>query len=109
MPLFRFHRGTLSESLKTTFHATDKQDLFNKIKSFNKITNKPKTPEDSMCITSSICSPESISIKPYVFDDRIGWDTQIVLVKNECVTKDPYVIGFLSEPFSENGLIEVTK
>lgn len=101
MPIFRFHRGSLEDSMKTCFIVKDKKELYEKICRFNKLTNKERSTEDLICISENIPSEESLSVKNYIYDERIGWHTQIVIVKNRCVTIDPYMIGFLSEPFND--------
>lgn len=101
MPLFRFHRGSLEDSLKTTFRVEDKKDLFDKLNNFNTLLGRPRQDEDLISAMPCIARPEDILVKEYIFDNRIGWDTQIVLIKHQCVTRDPYIIGFLSEPFLE--------
>jgi|ERR1700761_4941812 len=98
MPTFRFHKSTLKESLKTSFHMTDKEDLFYKINNFNKITVEHRKEEDKICISSNLSHKDQLIIKPYIFDERIGWNTQLVIIHNRCITKDPYVIGYLSDP-----------
>ena len=99
MPVFRFHRGSLDDSMKTCFVAESKEDLFYKICSFNKLTNAPYKPEDRVCISSNLNSVDQLRIDPYIFDDRIGWNTHIVLAHPRCVTQDAYIIGFLSDSF----------
>lgn len=81
--LFRFHRGSLEDSMETCVEIKDLEHLINLI-------------EKSWDIKMS-----EISIKPYGKDERIGWDTQIVSIKvcagKNCVT---YPVGFLNKPLS---------
>ena len=58
--LYREHRGSLEDSMKTIFS----------IKS---------TKKDLSQIIG--CNIEDIEVKEYGYDDRIGWNTFIVLVK----------------------------
>lgn len=81
MALFRFHRGSLNESLKTTVIVKNTQELKKHILRELEWTN----PELS-----------SMKIEQYgddCFDSRIGWYTYIVTDKDG-------VLGFLSEPLS---------
>lgn len=87
MALFRFHRGGLSESLKTTKIVKSKKELSELIMK-NDIFKLEVTEKD-LCI-------ESYSKKDN-FDERIGWYTQMVTVKDPHDGKF-YPIGFLSEP-----------
>jgi hypothetical protein len=77
MPLFRFHRGSLAESLDTTIIIDNCNELY-------------------QLLSKDRAGSIHITIDPYpseknCFDKRIGWYTQIVKINN-----DP--IGFLSEP-----------
>lgn len=88
MPLFRFHRGGLHDSLATTV-------IVKNIKELNKIVYEAlkewfwKLPTDI-----------ELTIEPYpdenCFDARIGWYTHMVLAKVANAEMSP--IGFLSEP-----------
>ena len=97
MPLFRFHRGGLHESLQTTVIVKTPDDLSN-------------IAFDAMKQWVNIQSINDIelTIEPYPtennFDSRIGWYTQMVSIK--CKVKNPHFsniaahpLGFLSEPF----------
>jgi hypothetical protein len=97
MPVFRFHRGSLNESMQTCVVVKNKEDLFNYISSFNKATGKLREKSDRFCISSSIRDIDQLKILPYIFDTRIGWNTHLVLIHNTCVTQDAYPIGFLSD------------
>lgn len=92
MPLFRFHKGSLEESLKTTIIVRSKLQLYNIL--LWKMAHENNNP-----------FPFVLKIFPYPdekinFDERIGWYTQMV-------TSDMYErgnfhpVGFLSEPFPE--------
>lgn len=81
MPTFRFHKGSLKESMETCVVVKNKHELALTISTYNY--------EHGIF--------ENLIIKEYCFDKRIGWNTHIVLVKPSCVTEDPYVVGFLSD------------
>ncbi|MDP4145609.1 MAG: hypothetical protein Q8936_14175 [Bacillota bacterium] len=90
MPLFRFHRGSLEDSLKTTII----------VKTFNEIVEA--------IVTSDLIKATKqdwgaiFKITPYPdresnFDPRIGWYTHMVL--SNIYEKDKmHPVGFLSEP-----------
>ena len=88
MPLFRFHRGSLQESLKTTI-------IVNSFAHLAAIIAADAVPEAKW--------GASIDVFPYPskednFDPRIGWYTQMVTAN--LYEKDKmHPIGFLSEPF----------
>lgn len=89
MPLFRFHRESLEESLLTTEIVKNKRELIDLIIAF-----------------AYYSIPNfNIKIKPYpdediCLDKRIGWYTQIVTADFQ--KKDIYYpVGFLSEPLDE--------
>jgi len=93
MPLFRFHKGSLSTSLETTVIVKNLNELKTLI-------------TDAMRGWIFIKDDEkvNIEIKPYPtisthFDSRIGWYTHIVIARIEKMTACP--IGFLSEPLQE--------
>lgn len=77
--LFRFHRGGLNESMETV----------TEIESFEELI---------MLITSSWdVQPTRITIEPYMFDERIGWDTQLVRVVLAGETANvSYPVGYLN-------------
>jgi len=90
MPLFRFHRGGLDESLKTVVVVKNMHDLMKIISCYHeKITGKEKY-------------DFGIMIGPYPaesknFDERIGWYTQ--MVTSDIIEHGTFVpVGFLSEP-----------
>lgn len=94
MPLFRFHKGSLEESLKTTIIVKD----FNELKKI--IVEAMK---HWMFINEE--NPEiELKINPYPlednFDTRIGWYTHMVTARYEKTTAHP--IGFLSEPLQNH-------
>ncbi len=91
MPLFRFHRGGLQDSLNTTVIVKNLQDLKKLIsKRHEDFVGENKLHFD-------------IIIGPYpskelCFDKRIGWYTQMVtsdILEHGVFTPE----GFLSEPF----------
>lgn len=90
MPLFRFHAGSLEESLKTTIIVKCIDDLCKYIKT-------KYTVDMGKCCIKKL----GLSINPYPdklnnFDARIGWYTHVVIIKmyKEC---EMFPIGFLSE------------
>jgi len=95
MPLFRFHRGGLKESLQTTIIVKNLHDLMLAI--FKNYTEK-EFPESDWGF--------NLKISPYpdidtCFDIRIGWFTYIVTAN--LYEKDGFhPIGFLSEPLDES-------
>lgn len=65
--LFRFHRGSLSESMKTVVEVKNMQHLTEIVKeAFPELENL------------------KISVEPYgVYDHRIGWDTHVVIADHK--------------------------
>lgn len=98
MPVFRFHRGSREESMKTCRVVNNKKHLAELISRWNSATEKESTNDDVVRI-GSYCSTEDLVIIPYCFDERIGWNTHIVIRKIGCVTQDDYIEGFLSDEF----------
>ncbi|MEN5103800.1 hypothetical protein [Brucella anthropi] len=60
---FRFHRGSLADSMKTVKEVQNRDDLIALIT--DEVDLKPT---------------DHIHIKPYGYDKRIGWDTYMVKV-----------------------------
>lgn len=92
MPLFRFHRGGLQDSLNTTVIVKNLHELLRIVLNASEL----QLPIDSAKW------PAKINIEPYpseenCFDSRIGWYTQIVTV-NLCEEDKMHPVGFLSEP-----------
>lgn len=93
MPLFRFHRGGLHESLQTTIV----------VKTFNDVVKAIVLSFDEDMLKRQKWGAE-FKIIPYPdeinnFDPRIGWYTHMVLAN--IYEKDRLSpIGFLSEPLS---------
>lgn len=92
MPLFRFHRGGLDESLQTTRMVKDIKDLIKLI-------------EHDWIEWPLINKNFNIEIEAYpstgaCFDRRIGWYTHIVTADIVEVGK-MHPIGFLSEPLND--------
>lgn len=89
MPLFRYHRGGLHESLQTTII----------VKSLEELRAKIMVNVSEMYL---IEDPENfeIQVMPYPsdnnFDPRIGWFTQMVTMSCKNIRNTP--VGFLSEP-----------
>ncbi len=74
---YREHRGGLSESMETVVEVSDREALLEHIRKVAQAwpTFPPVT-------------TETVHIRPYGWDERIGWDTHIV-------TLDGYgVLGF---------------
>lgn len=92
MPLFRFHRGGLHESLQTTII----------VKTFNDMVKAIVMSFDEVELKQQQWGARFV-VEPYPndkdnFDPRIGWYTQIVSV-NLYEEEKLHPIGFLSEPF----------
>lgn len=91
MPLFRFHRGSLAESLKTTIV----------VKNFNDVVKAIVMSFDQEMLAKQDWGAE-FKVIPYPeegnnFDPRIGWYTHMVMA-NICEKDKMHPIGFLSEP-----------
>lgn len=63
MPLFRLHKGPLSESMKTVREVKSKQDILDYVYLDDQFKGKEL---------------EFVKIEPYCFDDRNKWDTYTV-------------------------------
>lgn len=92
MPLFRFHRGLLAESLKTTIIVENLNDIIKAIFLSNEVIGLNNKPEWAV----------KFDVRPYpsedrCFDARIGWYTQLVTANLDEEDRMD-VIGFLSEP-----------
>ena len=92
MPLFRFHRGGLHESLQTTVV----------VKTFNDMVKEILMSFDEEMLKRQTWGAH-FEVKPYPddgynFDPRIGWYTQIVSC-NLYEENKLHPVGFLSEPF----------
>lgn len=76
--LFRFHRGTLDESMETV----EEVDAF----------------EDLLLLVAHNMDLElvSLSYKPYGYDHRIDWDTQIVMARFKGFDA-AWPVGFLNK------------
>jgi len=93
MALFRFHKGTLEESLKTTIIVKDIYDLLEKLACWW---------EKEVCISAdrlSMYQWQLLIDKKEKFDDRCGWYSHLVIfqVRNS----DNIPVGFLSEPLEK--------
>lgn len=95
MPLFRFHRGSLHESLQTTII----------VKTFNEMVKAIIDSFDENMLTNAQWgarfSVEAYPDKESCFDRRIGWFTHIVTT-NLYGEDKMHAVGFLSEPFWSN-------
>jgi hypothetical protein len=92
MPLFRFHRGSLEESLKTTVI----------VKNFNDVVKEIVMSFDHEMLEKQHWGAD-FKIIPYPeegrnFDHRTGWYNHMVLC-NIYEEDKMHPIGFLSEPF----------
>ncbi len=92
MPLFREHRGGLSESLETTVVVKNKEELLKHLEILWSVWRVSG-------LTRSLTTYDiTIKIEPYGgFDRRCGWYTQMVWA--DMLIKDEFApMGFLSEP-----------
>lgn len=94
MPTFRFHRGYFNDSMETCVVVNNKKELW-------EIIQHDRFGLGEYEFKKFIGTPDNIIIRPYIFDDRNGWNTHIVLIKPRCVTEDCYPVGFLSDKFLE--------
>lgn len=77
--LFRFHKGMLEDSMKT----------MREISSFQSLKMMIECEWDF--------EPVAIKISPYVYDDRIKWDTHIVSATFKGLDESGFMpVGFLS-------------
>ena len=91
MPLFRFHRATLEESLTTTLLVGSLEEL-------------------RSCIDESMAQSMAAGIVEYdidvdvnyTFDRRCGWYSRYVKVRCKDENMGWFVVGVLSEPFESN-------
>lgn len=90
MPLFRFHQASLKDSLQTTIIVKNQDELLTAIKNHYQ-----------ECANISDFEIERIESYPpdLGFDKRIGWYTQVVVIRSPEHLKSSFVAGFLSEPF----------
>ena len=99
MPLFRFHRGSLKESLKTTVIVKNKSELINVILKGN-LFNIPKLEiKQYIDFSIEICLPYELTIEQS-FDPRCGWYTHYVSI-NIGEKEKFFMVGMLSEPLEE--------
>lgn len=93
--LFRFHRGTLKDSMATAITVFSMNELEKYInKNFDTcIARSPASLFDEPDISFS-GEGLSINITKYIYDDRIGWNT--FLVTSELISGTNFVIGYLS-------------
>jgi hypothetical protein len=95
MPLFRFHRGSLEDSLKTTIV----------VKKFNDLVKAIVLAFSEEAINGMTWGAQ-FKIIPYPeegnnFNPRIGWYTHMVLC-NIFEEEKMHPVGFLSEPLGIN-------
>ncbi len=74
---FRFHRGGLEDSMATVVEIES--------------TKKAITTHCNNTMGATFYIPQDIEVKPYGYDDRIGWDTHVV-------TNPMGVLGFTDGP-----------
>jgi hypothetical protein len=82
--LYRYHKGSLDNSMETMRVVTSKKHLIEVV----------SHQMDQPCV--------SVEIKPYGYDDRIGWNTHIVLAMFESHqalfnTKNPIPVGYTND------------
>lgn len=65
---FREHKGHLDDSMKTVVDVTNREVLV-------------KLLQSQLHPYGFVFGDEDLKVKPYCFDDRIGWDTYIVTIK----------------------------
>ena len=99
MPLFRFHKGGLHESLQTTII----------VKTFNELVKAIVTSEELSEFIYNANWGAKFHVEPYpseetCFDKRIGWYTQMVTA-NIYEEDKMHPIGFLSEPLEINNKV----
>ena len=66
--LVREHRGTLADSMGTVQVVRDREHLVEVIRKSLAPFGRP-------------IEPEAITVEPYAFDKRIGWDTYIICIE----------------------------
>lgn len=70
---FREHRGRLTDAMTTVVELTDRAALDEYLR---------KWFADYCAAIDLPCGPlPAVQVKPYAFDDRIGWDTHIVVIE----------------------------
>lgn len=62
--LFRFHRGSLADSMQTVVEVADRAALLTLLQE-----------------TDPSITDDDLTSQPYGFDPRIDWDTHLVLVR----------------------------
>ena len=63
--LFREHRGLLEDSMKTCREVSDLSNLTD--------------------VVNDLYGQGEVTVQSYVYDNRIGWDTQMVCLKGNAV------------------------
>lgn len=91
MPLFRFHRGSLEDSLKTTIVVNSIEDLLNKIIHLELVSWR------NVDFKKDITSYEIHIEGKKTFDSRIGWYSHKVDIRFDDTL---WVVGYLSEPLN---------
>lgn len=85
MVLFRQHRGSLDEAMKTVQEVNSLQDIVD-------ICNEPKIGPEILL--------EDVSIKYYCEDERINWNTYIVTAESHTKNVQFGVLGFTNGPLT---------
>jgi hypothetical protein len=83
---FREHRATLEQSMQTVVELPDLSALVEHIKKL--LEGWPSAP---------VITTGTITVEPYVYDDRIEWNTHIVVLKKYGV------VGFTDGPVNRGG------
>lgn len=81
MTKFRWHRGGLAESMATVVDVPHRDAL--------------------IAVVSGglgLAGTNAIAVEPYGYDDRIGWDTHIVLVDGNAVGMTDGPMPFFADP-----------
>ncbi len=73
MTKFRWHRGSLLESLQTTVEVKNRAALIDELR---RVFSSPLDP---------LITDATVRIKAYGYDARTGWDTHIVTVSGKAV------------------------
>lgn len=68
MVSFRFHRGTLSDSMTTMVDVIDLSDLLTIVQGL-----------------FPAASHSNITVAEYCYDERVGWDTHIICIDCEAI------------------------
>ena len=81
---FRFHRGTLAESMETVVE----------IKNFHEL-------QKLLYKTFPECDGQAITLNHACYDDRINWDTYYVCLDGKCIGMSDGALKTYEEEFDE--------